>query len=156
MFANIFILSSQISTLPIFQKRPDFVLSCARKPADLLQYSTQSQYLKTTPQSDLIQNKLKPASLGTDLIENERYGHVFVKTSVFMPKTGSINSGTDWIISMSILFPYFSLKGTVSWDRFQKFWQKFTELGLTKGHGWFLNFLWASMILKYKKFIYCS
>ncbi len=40
------------------------------------------------------------------------------------------------------------LKGTVSWDRFQNFWQKFTELGLTKGRGWFLNFLEAPMILK--------
>ncbi len=47
-------------------------------------------------------------------------------------------------------------KGTVSWDRFQKFWQKFTELGLTKGRGWFLNFLWAQMILQSKKFIYCG
>jgi hypothetical protein len=35
-------------------------------------------------------------------------------------------------------------KGTVSWDRFQNFWQKFTELGLTKGRGWFLNFLEGS------------
>ncbi len=41
-------------------------------------------------------------------------------------------------------------KGTVSWDRFQKFWQKFTELDLTKGRGWFLNFLGAPMILKCK------
>jgi hypothetical protein len=32
----------------------------------LISYSTQSQYLKTTPQSDIIQNKLKPVSLGTD------------------------------------------------------------------------------------------
>ncbi len=28
-------------------------------------------------------------------------------------------------------------KGTVSWDRFQKCWQKFTELGLSKGRGGF-------------------
>jgi hypothetical protein len=42
----------------------------------------------------LIQNKLKLASLGTDWIKNERFEHVFAKTSVFMPKTGSINSGT--------------------------------------------------------------
>ncbi len=33
------------------------------------------------------------------------------------------------------------LKGTVSWDRFQKFQQKYTELGLTKECGWFMNFL---------------
>ncbi len=33
---------------------------------------------------------------------------------------------------------FYCLKGTVSWDRFQKFWQKFTALGLTKGRGWFL------------------
>ncbi len=38
-------------------------------------------------------------------------------------------------------------KGTVSWDRFQKFWQKFTEPGLTKVRSWFLNFLGAPMIL---------
>jgi hypothetical protein len=55
--------------------------------------STQFQYLKTTRKSDLIQNKLKPASLGTDWIENERFRQVSAKTSVFMPKTGSINSG---------------------------------------------------------------
>jgi hypothetical protein len=48
------------------------------------------------------------------------------------------------------------IKGTVSWDRFQKFWQQFTELNLTMGRGWFLNFLWASMILKRKKYIYCG
>ncbi len=44
--------------------------------------------------SDLIQNKLKPASLGTDRIENERIGLIFAKTIIFAPKTGSINSGT--------------------------------------------------------------
>ncbi len=42
-------------------------------------------------------------------------------------------------------------KGTVSWDRFQKFWQKFTELGLTKGRGWFLNFLGGSNYFKTQK-----
>ncbi len=31
-------------------------------------------------------------------------------------------------------------KGTVSWERLKKLWQKFTELGLKKGRGWFLNF----------------
>jgi hypothetical protein len=41
----------------------------------------------------------------------------------------------------------YMFKGTVSWDRFQKFWLKFTELDLTKGRGWFLNYLWAPMIL---------
>ncbi len=49
-----------------------------------------------------------------------------------------------------------TLKGTVSWDRFQTFWQKFTELGLTKGRGRWLNFLGAPMILKHKKYIYCG
>ncbi len=43
------------------------------------------------------------------------------------------------------------IKGTVSWDRFKKFWQKFTELDLTKGRGCFLNFLGAPMISKRKK-----
>ncbi len=37
-----------------------------------------------------------------------------------------------------------TFKGTVSWDRFQKFWQKFTEPGLTKGRSWFLNFFRGS------------
>jgi hypothetical protein len=39
---------------------------------------------------------------------------------------------------------------------FKNFEQKFTELGLTKGRGWFLNFLRAPMILKRKKYIYCG
>ncbi len=39
---------------------------------------------------------------------------------------------------------YSVLKGTVSWDRFQKFSQKFTEPGLTKGRTWFLNFFRGS------------
>ncbi len=39
------------------------------------------------------------------------------------------------------------LKGTVSWDGFQKFLPKFKELGLTKGRDWCLNFLEAPMIL---------
>ena len=60
----------------------------------LISSSTQFQYLKTTPQSDLVQNKLIPTSLGTDLIENERFELVFAKTIIFVPKTGSINSGT--------------------------------------------------------------
>ncbi len=44
-----------------------------------------------------------------------------------------------------------SFKGTVSWDRFQKCWQKFTELDLTKGHGWFSNFLEGSNDFKMLK-----
>ncbi len=36
-------------------------------------------------------------------------------------------------------------KGTVLWDKFQKVLQKFTEIGLTEGRGWF--FLGVSMIL---------
>ncbi len=49
-----------------------------------------------------------------------------------------------------------SFKGTVSRDRFKKFWLKFTELGFTKGRCWFLNFLGAPLILYCKKFIYCG
>jgi hypothetical protein len=41
-----------------------------------------------------LQYKLKMTSLSTDWIENEHFLLVFMKTSVFMPKTGSINSGT--------------------------------------------------------------
>jgi hypothetical protein len=44
--------------------------------------------------ADLIQNKRKPSSLGTDWIEYERFGLIFTKTIIFMAKTGSINSGT--------------------------------------------------------------
>ncbi len=51
-------------------------------------------FLYAVPVLENYPQKLKPASLGTDWIENERFGHVFAKTSVFMPKTGSINSGT--------------------------------------------------------------
>jgi hypothetical protein len=40
-----------------------------------------------------------------------------------------------------------TFKGTVSWDRFQIFWPKFKELGLTKGRDWCLNFSEAPMIL---------
>ncbi len=44
-----------------------------------------------------------------------------------------------------------SLKGTVSWDRFQKCWRKWTDLGLIKGRGWFLNFLEAPLIFSWIK-----
>jgi hypothetical protein len=64
------------------------------KENQLISSSTQSQYLKTTLNSDLVQNKLIPTSLGTDWIENERFELVFAKTIIFMPKTGSINSDT--------------------------------------------------------------
>jgi len=46
----------------------------------------------------------------------------------------------DRIILIMHRITYSWFKGTVSWDRFQKFQQKYTELGLTKGRGWFLNF----------------
>jgi hypothetical protein len=60
----------------------------------LISSSTQSQYLKTTPKPDLVQNKLIPTSLSTNWIENERFELVSTKTIIFMPKTGSLNSGT--------------------------------------------------------------
>jgi hypothetical protein len=43
-----------------------------------------------------LQYKLKMTSLSSDWIENEHFLLVFMKTSVFMPKTGSINSGTGY------------------------------------------------------------
>jgi hypothetical protein len=67
---------------------------CFGHENQLISCSTQSMYLKTTPTSVLIQNKLRSASLGTDRIENERFGLVFAKTIIFTSKTGSINSGT--------------------------------------------------------------
>jgi hypothetical protein len=51
-----------------------------------------------------LQYKLKMTSLSTDWIENEHFLLVFMKTSVFMPKTGSINSGTDW----GVIFKYWN------------------------------------------------
>jgi hypothetical protein len=65
-----------------------------RHQNELISSSTQSQYLKTTPPSDLYQNMLIPASLATNWNETERFGLFFTKTLVFMPKSGSINSGT--------------------------------------------------------------
>ncbi len=61
---------------------------------DLLLYAV--PVFENDPKSDLIQNKLKEASLGTgtDWIEYERVGLIFTKTIIFTPKTGSINSGT--------------------------------------------------------------
>jgi hypothetical protein len=44
--------------------------------------------------TDLVQNMLILASLGTNWYENERFGLFFTKMLVFMPKSGSINSGT--------------------------------------------------------------
>ncbi len=61
----------------------------------------QFQYLKTTPQSDLVQNMLILASLGTNWYENERFGLFFTKTLVFMPKSGSINSGTGLLVNFA-------------------------------------------------------
>jgi hypothetical protein len=49
-----------------------------------------------------------------------------------------------------------NIKGTVSRDRFHNNLQKFTKLGLSKGRGWFLNFLWAPMNSYCKKCIYCG
>ena len=50
-----------------------------------------------------------------------------------------------------VVRPWLYFKGTVSWNRFRKCWQKFTELGLTKGRGWFLNFLEGSNDFKMLK-----
>ncbi len=44
--------------------------------------------------TDLYQNMLIPASLGTNWFENEGLGLVCTKMLVFMPKSGFINSGT--------------------------------------------------------------
>jgi hypothetical protein len=45
----------------------------------------------------------------------------------------------------------YKLKGTVSWDRFQKCWRKVTDLGLNKGRGWFLNFSDSPLIFSWNK-----
>jgi hypothetical protein len=49
----------------------------------------------------------------------------------------------------------FTLKGLSHEIDFKNF-DKITELGLTKGRGWFFNFLGAPMILNRKKYIYCG
>jgi hypothetical protein len=51
-------------------------------------------FSKTTPNSNLFQNKLKLMSLSKVWNENERFKLVFTKLLVFTAKTGSINSGT--------------------------------------------------------------
>jgi hypothetical protein len=43
-----------------------------------------------------------------------------------------------------------TFKGTVSLDRFQQFWQKFTERGLNKGRSRFLNFSKAPLTIKWQ------
>ncbi len=44
-----------------------------------------------------------------------------------------------------------AFKGTVAWDRFRQYCQKFTDVGLNEGRGWFLNFLEAPMIFSWNK-----
>ncbi len=53
-----------------------------------------------------------------------------------------------------ILFVQEPLKGLSHEIDFKTFDKNL--LGLTKGRGWFLNFLQAPMILKCKKYIYCG
>ena len=47
-----------------------------------------------------LQYKLKMRSLSTVWNENERFWLVFTKTLVFMPKTGSLHTGTGEILSL--------------------------------------------------------
>ncbi len=94
----------------------------------LISSSTQFLYLKTTPQSDLIQNKLIPASLGTDWIENERFRLVLMKTIIFMPKTGARNYRPR--------FRENKPKTLVFYDWKRAFWACFREYWVYKfGHG---------------------
>ena len=77
---------------PVFTKTsPKRSFSLNRKRAFWLVFAKTGSIISGT---DLVQNKLIPPSLGTDWIENERFELVFAKTIIFMPKTGSINSGT--------------------------------------------------------------
>ncbi len=48
-------------------------------------------------------------------------------------------------------YKFYEFKGTVSWDRFQKCWRKWTDLGLNKGRGWFLNFSKTPLIFNWNK-----
>ncbi len=43
----------------------------------------------------------------------------------------------EWLHNWNHLLLF---KGTVLRDRLRKSWRKLTDLGLNKGHGWFLNF----------------
>jgi hypothetical protein len=49
--------------------------------------------------------------------------------------------------AVCVLLRIWPLKGLSHEIDFKNLDKKFTELGLTKGRGWFLNFLGASMIL---------
>jgi hypothetical protein len=87
--------------------------------------------------------------------------HRQLPVSLFSVKRVSLRSwkrvtGRIFKISSNFKGTRLYFKGTVSWDRFQNFWQKFTELVLTMGRDWFFNFLEAPMILKRKKYIYCG
>jgi len=50
-----------------------------------------------------------------------------------------------------LLFNGVIIKGTVSWDRFQKCWRKVTDLTLNKGRGWFFNFSDSPLIFSWNK-----
>jgi hypothetical protein len=60
---------------------------CFGNENQLISFSTQSQYLKTTPKSDLGQNKLGPESPGTDWIENEGFWACFRENDHFHAQT---------------------------------------------------------------------
>jgi hypothetical protein len=57
--------------------------------------------------------------------------------------------GIQNIFTKISVFSY--IKGTVSWDRFQKCCRKWTDLGLNKGRGWFFNFSEAALIYSWNK-----
>ncbi len=64
---------------------------------------------------------------------------------------GSNRSLEVWCLTWSLHKPSTTLNGTVSWDRFQKCCRKWTDLGLNKGRGWFLNFSEAALIFSWNK-----
>ncbi len=72
------------------------------------------------------------------------------------PKTFHTKTFDQWPCMPSKDKEDICMKGTVSWERCQTFWQKCTEIGLGKACGWFLNFSGAPMISYCKMCIYCG
>jgi hypothetical protein len=89
---------------------------------------------------------------------NCRISMVFGKTILF-PLSASAQSTKASLAAQKnlqgIRYPvfekFFSLKGTVAWDRFRQYCQKLTDVGLNKGRGWFLNFSEAPLIFSWNK-----
>ncbi len=68
------------------------------------------------------------------------------------PMSGRIGKKFGWLKKNTSLVKksYLQWLKGLSCDRFQKFWQKFSEIGLIKGRGWLLNFSEAPLIFSWQ------